>query len=145
MNDDEEMTAEQRFDMRQQPGHLISTSDLDAALQYVNVDHGLCSWNAAKEDGCSPETWHQNVCADDAETIGGHGYLEDLFLPPAELQAAHEEYDDAPEPSVMYGFLTTTAALYLLRETRALRDEQAARHEEAMEVQRQILEELRRR
>jgi hypothetical protein len=39
----------------------------------------------------------------------------------------------------------TTAALYLLRETRALRDEQAARHEEAMEVQRQILEELRRR
>lgn len=84
------------------------------------------------------------MCADDATSIGGHGYLADLFRTPDEVQSDHEEHGE-PEPVVMYGYLSTAAAFYLLRETRALRDEQAARHEEAMDVQRQILEALKSR
>lgn len=143
--DDADPTPEEEFDGRPQPGHLLSTAELDTVLQDVNNDHPTyCRWNPAREDGCEPATWHQNVCADEAASIGGHGLLTDFFGAPEDLQRAHEQ-EDFPEPMVAYSYLSTTAAFYLLRETRALRDEQAARHVEAMDVQRQILEELRRR
>lgn len=142
--DAESPTDEEEFDERPQPGWLPPTSELDAILQDVNKDHSICRWDPAKEDHCEPATWHQNVCAADAASIGGHGYLTDWFGAPDTLQRAHER-GDVPEPAVVYAYLSTAAAFYQVRETRALRDEQAARHEEAMDVQRQILEELRRR
>jgi hypothetical protein len=143
--DGEDLSVDDLFDERPQPGHLLNTAELDAILQDVNKDHpSFCRWNPAKEDQCDPATWHQNVCVDDIESIAGHGYLSDLFGSPEDLQRACDDHGE-PEPAVTYGYLTTVAAFYLLRETRALRDEQAARHEEAMDVQRQILEKLRRR
>jgi hypothetical protein len=144
ITDDEDLTPDGEFDERQQPGWLPSTSELDTILQDVNKDHSICRWDPEKEDHCEPATWHHNVCADNAASIGGHGYLTDWFGAPDTLERAHER-GDCPEPAVVYAYLSTTAAFYLLRETRALRDEQAARHEEAMDVQRQILEELRHR
>lgn len=142
--DPENPTDGEEFDEHPQPGWLPPTSELDAILQDVNKDHPFCRWDPAKEDHCEPETWHQNVCADDAASIGGHGYLTDWFGAPDTLERVHER-GDCPEPAVVYAYLSTAAAFYMLRECRALRDEQAARHEEVMDVQRQILEELRRR
>jgi hypothetical protein len=141
---DDAETAQDRFDMRDQPGNLPSTWNIDGLLQDVDKEHTSCKWDPSKADECDPDTWHNIVCAGDEDSIGGHGFLSDLFEAPDVLQRSHEEHGSL-EPAVVYGYLTTTAAFYLLRETRTLRDEQAARHEEAMEVQRQILEELRQR
>lgn len=141
----DDQTAEDELDDRQQPGRLISTSGLDHILQDVNKEHNsFCRWNPDLEDQCEPSTWHQNVCEGEADSIGGHGYLDEMLRSPEVLQREHEE-QGLEEPSVTYGYLAAVGSFYLLRETRALRDEQAARHEEAMAVQRHILEELKRR
>lgn len=142
-NDD--LTAEDEFDGRTQPGRLLSTVELDMILQDVNKEHkSFCRWNPDLEDQCEPSTWHQNVCTDDIGSLNGHGYLDEMLQSPEALQKEHEE-QGLEEPAVTYGYLAAVGSFYLLRETRALRDEQAARHEEAMAVQRQIVEELKRR